>query len=144
MPVKPVPEGFHAVTPYLVVDDVPALVDFLRAAFDAEERHRTTLDSGRVMHAQVQIGDSPVMMGEAMEGFPALNAALYLYVPDVDAAHARALAAGGESIMEPTDQFYGDRTAGVRGPGGVSWWLGTHIEDVAPAEVERRARDLGL
>ena len=142
MPVKPVPEGFHTVTPYLVVDDVPALIAFLREAFDAEELSRTTLDGGRVMHAQVRIGDSNVMMGEATEGSPALNAALYLYVPNVDASHARAVAAGGESVMEPADQLYGDRTAGVRGPGGVSWWLGTHVEDVSPEEIASRAREL--
>ena len=138
MAVHPVPEGFHTVTPYLIVDNAPELIEFLAVAFGAEEVHRTTLPDGRVMHAQVQIGDSMVMMGESMEGFPATPASLYLYVPDVDAVYRTAIKAGGASIMEPADQFYGDRNAGVVGPAGNKWWIGTHIEDVAPAEMERR------
>ncbi len=121
MTVKPIPDGFHSVTPYLIVEGVPGLIDFLKAAFDAKEIHRTDLPDGRVMHAQLQIGDSMVMMGEAMEGLPAKPASLYLYVHDADAVYKRALEAGAESLMEPADQFYGDRNAGVKDPTGNTW-----------------------
>ena len=91
------------------------------------------------MHAQVKIGDSPVMMGEVWGEFPAKTAALYLYVPDTDALYKRALAAGAVSILEPMDMFYGDRNGGVRDFAGNEWCFATHIEDVPPAELERRA-----
>ncbi len=140
MAVKPIPDGFHTVTPYLIVEGVSALIDFLKAAFNAKEHHRTTLPNGRVMHAQVQIGDSMIMMGEAMEGFPAMPASIYLYVPDTDAMYRKAIEAGAQSVMEPADQFYGDRNAGVRDAAGNMWWIGTHIEDVAPEEIAKRAQ----
>ena len=143
MKVKPIPDGFHSVTPYLIVEGVPGLIDFLKAAFEAKEIHRTDLPDGRVMHAQLQIGDSMVMMGEAMEGFPAQPAAIYLYVPDTDAVYKQALEAGGKSLMEPADQFYGDRNAGVKDPTGNTWWIGTHVEDVDQEEIVRRAQAMG-
>ena len=127
MTVKPIPDGFHSVTPYLIVEGVPGLIDFLKAAFEAKEIHRTDLPDGRVMHAQLQIGDSMVMMGEAMEGFP----------------YKQALEAGGKSLMEPADQFYGDRNAGVKDPTGNTWWIGTHVEDVDQKEIVRRAQAMG-
>lgn len=141
MAVKPVPEGFHTVTPYLALSGVARLIDFLKEAFDATEMHRTTRPDGTVMHAQVKIGDSPIMMGEVMGEFPAKTAALYLYVPDADALYKRALAAGAVSIMEPMDMFYGDRNGGVRDFAGNEWWIATHIEDVPPGELERRAEE---
>ena len=115
---KTVPEGFSTVTPYLLVDGVPALINFLQSAFDAEEIMRSTLGDGTVNHAQVKIGDSMVMMGQAQKEYPAMPAMLYLYVDDVDGVYAQALAAGGKALREPTDQEYGDRAAGVRGPSG--------------------------
>lgn len=139
MPVSPVPQGFHTVTPYLFVRDVPRLLDFLAAAFGAVELDRTVSGSGRVMHALVRIGDSMVSMGEANDRFPAAPASLLMYVPDTDAVYRQALAAGGVSILEPTDQFYGDRNAGVLDPGGNSWWIATRLEDVPPEEMARRA-----
>jgi PhnB protein len=141
MAVKPVPEGFHTVTPYLVLSGVARLIDFLKQAFDATEMHRSARPDGTVMHAQVKIGDSPIMMGEVWGGFPAKTAALYLYVPDTDALYKRALAAGAVSIMEPMDMFYGDRNGGVRDFAGNEWWIATHIEDVPRAELERRAEE---
>ncbi len=143
MEVKPIPDGFHSVTPYLIVEGVPGLIDFLKAAFEAKEIHRTELPDGQVMHAQLQIGDSMVMMGEAMESFPAKPASLYLYVHDADAVYKQALEAGAESLMEPADQFYGDRNAGVKDPTGNTWWIGTHVEDVGQEEVVRRAAAMG-
>ncbi len=141
MAAKPVPDGFHTVTPYLVTTGVPRLIDFLRDAFGAVELHRSLDPTGRVMHAVVRIGDSMVMMGEEKEGFPAVAASLYVYVPDTDALWRSAVAAGGVSIMEPADQFYGDRNAGVLDPSGNKWWIGTHIEDMSTEELERRARE---
>lgn len=141
MAVKPIPEGFHTVTPYLVVEGVTGLLDFLKAALGATEIERTSDGTGRVMHAQVRIGDSMVMMGEAMEGFPPMPSSLYLYVPDTDALYHQAIQAGGESLMEPADQFYGDRNAGIKDPSGNKWWIATHVEDVPPEELARRARE---
>ena len=141
MAVKPIPEGLHTVTPYLVVSGVAKLIDFLKQAFDATEMHRSTRPDGTVMHAQVKIGDSPIMMGEVWGEFPAKAGSLYLYVPDTDAVYKRALAAGAVSIMEPMDMFYGDRNGGVRDFAGNEWWIATHIEDVPPAELERRAAE---
>ena len=141
MAVKHVPEGFHTVTPYLVCDDVPRVIDFVKKAFDAVELERSVDPKGRVMHAQVRIGDSIVMMGGSMETFPAAPAQLYLYVPDTDVLYKKAMAAGGVSIMEPTNHFYGDRSGGVQDPAGNKWWIATHIEDVSPEEMKRRIRE---
>ncbi len=141
MAVKPIPEGLHTVTPYLVVSGVARLIDFLKQAFDATEMHRSTRPDGTVMHAQVKIGDSPIMMGEVWGEFPPKAASLYLYVPDTDVVYKRALAAGAVSIMEPMDMFYGDRNGGVKDFAGNEWWIATHIEDVPPAELERRAEE---
>lgn len=140
MPVKPIPDGFHTVTPYLMVADAAKLIDFLTAAFGAQELVRHALPDGRVMHALVKVGDSMIMMGEATpeQGGP-MPASTYLYVPDVDAVHASAVAAGGTSLMAPADQFYGDRSGGVRDAWGNMWWIGTHIEDVSSEELQRRA-----
>lgn len=139
MAVKPIPVGFHSVTPYLTVQGVPALIDFLKGAFGATEVHRHTLPDGSIMHAQVRIGDSPVMMGEAHGQWPPLPASLYVYVEDVDATYRRALEAGAQSLVAPHDEFYGDRMSGVKDPVGNYWWIATHIEDVGPEEIAKRA-----
>ena len=139
MSVRPIPEGYHSVTPYLVATGVDRLLEFVKEAFGATELHRSSRPDGTIMHAEIQIGDSRIMMGEAKEGFPPIHAALYLYVPDTDAVYKQAVAAGGTSIMEPADQFYGDRNAGVKDLSGNQWWIGTHIEDVEPEELKRRA-----
>ncbi len=138
MTVTPIPEGFRTVTPYLVVAGVPRLIAFLSAAFGAQEIERTQGPDGRVMHAQVRIGDSVVMMGEAMEGFPAVPSHIYLYVPDADTVFRAGIGAGGVSVMEIATQPYGDRCGGVRDPSGNTWWIATHVEDVPPDELARR------
>jgi uncharacterized glyoxalase superfamily protein PhnB len=144
MAVKPVPEGYHTATPYLIVPGVAQVIDFLKQAFDAKEIHeRTSRPDGSVMHAEVRIGDSPIMMGEPMGQFQAMPAFVYLYVADTDACYQRALKAGATSLLEPADQFYGDRNAGVRDAAGNVWWIGTHIEDVAPEELKRRVSRMG-
>jgi PhnB protein len=141
MSVKPIPDGFHSVSPYILVKDGAKLIDFLKAAFDAQQIERLETPDGRVRHAQLKIGDSMLMLGEPQGA--AMPASLYLYVPDCDATYASAMAAGATSIMEPEDQFYGDRGAGVTDPHGNLWWIGTHIEDVPPDELERRAAAAG-
>lgn len=140
MAVKPIPEGYHSVTPYLTVQGVPTLIDFMKQAFEAQEIERVTRPDGTVGHAEVKIGDSIVMMGEAGgEGQP-MPGAVYLYVNDVDATYTRALRAGAVSTMEPMDQFYGDRSAGVKDPSGNQWWIATHKEDLSREELIKRAQ----
>src|SRR5206468_3698463 len=108
-------------------------------AFDAKEIHRSEMPDGTVMHAEVRIGDSVVMLGETRDASSATPACLYMYVPDVDAVYARAVQAGGVSISEPRDQFYGDRSGGVKDACGNQWWIATHKEDVPADELARRA-----
>jgi PhnB protein len=140
MAVKPVPEGFHTVTPYLVVKGVATIIDFAKHAFDAKEIERHARPDGTVMHAQIKIGDSFVMLGEPQgEGQSAMPASLYLYVPNIDEVYKRAIKAGGVSIQEPADMFYGDRHGGVKDQAGNQWWIATHIEDVSPQEMQLRA-----
>lgn len=140
MPVQSMPEGFHSVTPLLAARGATRLIDFLKAAFGAVELFRLSAADGSVMHAELRIGDSVLMLGEAMEGFSPMPASLYLYVPDADATYRAALDAGGESLEEPADRFWGDRMALVRDFAGNRWWIATHVEDVDSDEVARRAR----
>ena len=139
MAVKPIPEGFHSVTPYLIVQDVPKLLDFLKQAFTAQEIMRMPAPDGTIAHAEVRIGNSPIMMGEAHGDFKPMPGSIYLYVDDTDATYQRALQAGAKSLMEPANQFYGDRSASVVDPVGNHWWIATHIEDLQPEELARRA-----
>lgn len=136
--VQPIPEGYHTVTPYLIVDDPDGLIRFLQEAFDAESLGRWADAEGRVMHAVVRIGDSPVMLGGATEEWGAKTAMLHLYVDDVDGIFRQAVAAGGRPLREPEDMFYGDRSAGVADPFGNQWWIATHVEDVSEEEMARR------
>jgi PhnB protein len=121
------------------VQGVAKLIEFLKQAFDAQEIHRPMLrPDGTIMHAEVRIGDSVVMMGEPMGERMPMPGSLYLYVHDTDAVYHRALQAGATSLMEPADQFYGDRTAGVQDLVGNHWWIAIHKEDVSPEELARR------
>lgn len=139
MAVRAIPEGYHTVTPYLVGPDVAGLLKFLAAAFGATETERVTDPGGAVRHAEVQIGDSRVMMGEPTGDYASMPAMLQLYVEDVDAVYQRATRAGGTSIEEPADQFYGDRRGGVRDPNGNQWWISTRKENLSHEEIARRA-----
>lgn len=121
-----IPEGYHTVTPYLLVADVPREIEFLRQAFGAEESYRSTMPDGTVNHAAVRIGDSMVMMGQANEQYPAMPTMLYLYVPDVDATYQQALQAGGVSVRELKDEVYGDRVGAVKDANDHQWWIATH------------------
>jgi PhnB protein len=132
----PLPDGIHSVNAFLVVEDPEALIAFLTQVLGGRAVHRSVF-AGRTMHAEVRVGDAVIMIGDA-DGRPAVPAMLYVYVDDCDAAYARALAAGAASLMEPADMFYGDRHGGVRDVSGNTWWIATHIEDVAPDELARR------
>jgi uncharacterized glyoxalase superfamily protein PhnB len=136
--VAPVPEGYHRVTPYLVVADGEGLIAFLRNAFGAEVLSRTLRPDGTIANAEVRIGDSMLMVAQAREPWKPMPAGFYLYVSDTDATYKAAMAAGGASVLEPSDQFYGDRNAGVQDPWGNNWWIATRIEDVDEAEIQRR------
>ncbi len=138
MAARYIPEGFHTITPYLRVHRVSEVMETLKRVFDAEEISRETLPDGKIMHAQMRIGSSVVMMSDAREDFSPLPCMLYLYIEDVDAVYKRALDAGMESLRVPEDEFYGDRAAGVRDLGGNEWWFATHIEDVSAEEMKRR------
>jgi PhnB protein len=140
MAVKPVPEGHHAVTPYLTVHGAAKVIDFLKHAFDAKITHEPLKrPDGSIMHAEVQIGDSRVMIADENEMAKATMSSLYLYVPNVDAVYQQAVKAGGKTIMEPTDRFWGDRSAGVKDSSGNSWMIATHKEDVGAQELAKRA-----
>jgi PhnB protein len=143
MPVKFIPEGYQTVTPYLTVQGAQKLLTFLKQVFNAKERLIMPGPDGAIMHGEVVIGDSVIMFSDPAGQFVPRNSALYLYVEDVDATYKRALEAGGKSIKEPADQFYGDRSAGVEDSFGLYWGIATHIEDVSPEEVEKRAKAFG-
>jgi PhnB protein len=138
MATKFIPEGYPQVSPYLIVDEPAALIQFIADVFGAKEIRRHEDDKGRIAHAEMRLGDSVIMMGGASEQWPSQPAAMYLYVEDTDAAYQRGLAAGATSLQEPADQFYGDRTAGVRDRFGNQWFIGTHIQSMSEEEMKKR------
>lgn len=139
MSVPAIPAGHRSVTPYLIVDDPTGLLAFLEKAFAAERItppvHRS---DGTLAHAAVRVGDSVIMLGQSGEGFPSLPAMIHLYVEECDSVYQQAIAAGATSMMEPADQFYGDRSGGVVDPFGITWWIATHIEDLTHEEIVHR------
>lgn len=139
MAVNPKPDGYHTLTPYLVVREANKAIEFLKQSFAAVETERFDRPDGTVKHVELRIGDSMVMMGEPEGEMQPMPAMLHVYVDDTDAAYHRAIEAGATSMMEPADQFYGDRNAGVKDPCGNVWWIATHVEDVLPEELKRRA-----
>jgi PhnB protein len=140
MSVKFIPDGYHTVAPYLTVRNAPKVIEFLKQAFGAELAHDPIKRAdGSIMHAQIIIGDSRVMIAEENEMAKATVSTLYIYVPNVDSVYQQAIKAGGSNVMEPMDMFYGDRSGGVRDPSGNSWFIATHNEDVEPKELAKRA-----
>ena len=148
MATKPIPEGYHTVTPYLAVDDAAQAIDFYKRAFGAKERMRMEAPGGKIGHAELQIGDSVVMLSDP---FPQSNvrppkevggtsAGVFMYVEDVDAVVKQAVDAGATVTMEVADQFWGDRFGTVSDPFGHSWSLATHVEDLAPEEIAERGK----
>jgi uncharacterized glyoxalase superfamily protein PhnB len=141
MTVKPIPVGYHTITPFFPVRDAKKIIRFLKLAFDAEEKEIHTDAEGKIMNAQLKIGDSFVMVGEVQtntEESKLLKSMIYMYVEDVDSVYKKAVKADGKSIMEPMDQFYGDRNGAVEDPAGNQWWIATHIEDLSREEIIQR------
>ncbi len=138
-PAKPIPDGYHTVTPYLIVQDAGKLIEFMKRAFGAEEIMRHPTPEGGIMHAEVKIGDSRIMLADARGEANPLPAMLHLYVNDADATYRASLQAGAVSLQEPADQFYGDRSGGVKDASGNHWWIATHKEDLSPEEMQKRS-----
>jgi PhnB protein len=147
MATKPVPEGYHTATPYLIVHDAARALDFYQRAFGAKELMRFAAPDGKIGHAEIRIGDSVIMLADeypdmgyrsprALGGSPV---SILLYVEDVDALFSRALAVGAIQTRALENQFYGDRTGTLTDPFGHVWTLATHVEDVPPDELQRRA-----
>lgn len=134
---KWMPEGYHTVTPYLVVKNASQFLYFMKQAFAAKECIKHVSENGEINHGEVEIGDSKVMFGSASGKVRPFPAMLHLYVKDADAIYQRALKAGAISLREPQDRPFGDRTCGVKDAWGNQWWIATHIENVSPEEIER-------
>jgi PhnB protein len=142
MTVKPIPDGYHTVTPYLTVQGATTLIEFLKQGFEAKEICRILHPEGGIMHAEVSIGDSVIMVSEARDECKPMPSFMYLYVENTDATYDRAVKAGGTSTMEPKDEFWGDRSAGIKDPTGNHWLIATHQEDLSTEEVEQRIKEL--
>jgi PhnB protein len=141
MSVKPIPEGYHSVTPYLMVKGAAEMIEFTKKVFGAKEIHLSLHENGTVRHAEILIGDSYLMLSEAKDDQPPSGIMLYVYVNDVDETYKKAVSAGGKSIREPQNEFYGDRSAGVSDNSGIQWWMAKHVEDVPPEEMKRREEE---
>ena len=141
MATKHTPDGYHSITASFCVNGAQKFVDFLKHVFGAKERFRMDGPAGKIMHAELAIGDSVIMLGEAMPQWPAKSNSLYVYVEDVDTTYQRAIQAGATSVREPSNQFYGDRSGAVTDPFGNTWGIATHVEDVPPDELKKRAED---
>jgi PhnB protein len=137
---KPIPDGYTAVTPYLVVNDVAAQLDFCTRAFGAAVHMKMQMPDGSIGHCDVSINGAHVMMGQARPPqHQAMPCMIHLYVPDADALHAKALAAGGKPDAPVMDQFYGDRGGSVKDSNGNTWWISTHKEDLSEDQIRERA-----
>lgn len=146
MPVKAVPDGYHSVTPYLIVDGAARAIDFYKLAFGATELLRVPDGQGRVMHSELKIGDSIIMLADepvngaykSAQTLGGTPVSLMIYIEDVDTVFARAISAGAKEVRAVQDQFYGDRSGNLVDPFGHAWTVATHVEDVSQEEMERR------
>ena len=137
--VKPVPDGYHTVTPFLNVKGLPKLIDFMKSALGAEEIMSMPGPGGAPVHAEITIGNSRLMLGEIMQPSQQQSSSyFYVYVNDADSAYKRAVGAGATSVSAPADQFWGDRMGTVKDPFGNNWSLATHKEDPTPDEMKKR------
>jgi PhnB protein len=148
MAVQPIPDGYHSVTPYLTVDDAAKAIEYYKQVFGAKERVRMDAPDGKVGHAELEIGDSLVMLSDSFpqssskspKELGGTSAGVFLYVEDVDAVVKKAVDAGATVTMEVADQFWGDRFGSVQDPFGHVWSVATHVEDVPPEEMAERAK----
>jgi uncharacterized glyoxalase superfamily protein PhnB len=141
--VKAVPEGFHTITPFLIVENASGLIDFITKAFNGQVTYiMKDEDNRQVVHATVKIGDSVLMISDIMKDMEPETAMLYLYVDNVDAIYKQALNAGGTSTRELRNEFYGDRAGAIKDSWGNNWWISTHVEDVSDEELSRRKEQM--
>jgi PhnB protein len=149
--VKPIPEGYHSVTPYLIIKGAADAIEYYKKAFGATELFRMPQPDGKIGHAEIKIGDSPIMIADE---FPEMNylgpqslggtaVSILLYVDDVDTVFPRALSEGGTEQKPLQDQFYGDRSGTLKDPFGHVWTIATHTEDLSPEEIGKRAAAAG-
>lgn len=150
MAVKPVPDGYHSITPYLSIKGAAEAIEFYLRAFGATESFRLVAPNGNIGHAEIRIGSSVIMLADSCEGGPFRNpqslggssVGLHVYVEDVDVLFAQAVAAGAKVVRPVQDQFYGDRTGTLEDPFGHVWFLATHKEDLTSEEINKRAEAL--
>jgi PhnB protein len=148
MTAKPIPEGYHALTPYLAVDDAAQAIEYYRKAFGAQERVRMETPDGKIGHAELEIGDSLVMLSDTFpqastrppKELGGTSASVFMYAEDVDAVVKQAVGAGATVTMEVADQFWGDRFGTVTDPFGHVWSIATHVEDLTPEEIAERSK----
>ncbi len=148
MAVKPIPEGYHSISPALAIDGAAEAIDFYKRAFGAKERYRMDAPDGKIAHAELEIGDSVVMLSDpfpqstvkAPTELGGTTVGVFVFVEDVDAVFQQAVDAGATVTMPLDDMFWGDRFGAVRDPYGHSWSLATRVEDVPPDELEERAK----
>lgn len=141
---KPVPEGYHTITPQLTLDNAAKTIEWYKKAFGAEEVGRHLGPDGKIMHAELKVGDSrfmvnDVMIGKGPQGFGGSPASFWIYVADCDALFKRALGAGAQEKLPLADQFWGDRGGAIADPEGYTWWIATRKEDLTDAELKERA-----
>ena len=133
-------DGYHSVTPTIIVKGAARLTEFLQRVFDAKVLLQVPGPNNTIAHSEITIGDSRLMIADASPMFGPSQSSFYIYVPDADAVYQRAIAAGAKSEREPSDQFYGDRNASVLDDFGNRWSMATHVEDVSPDEMDRRMK----
>lgn len=147
MPVSPIPEGYHTVTPYLILKNAAAAIEFYKKALGAVELFRMPAPGGKIGHAEIRIGDSPVMLADEYpdmgykgpESLGGTSVSLMVYVADVDKVYRQAIAAGGKELRPLQNQFYGDRSGTLSDPFGHMWTISSHVEDVSEEEMAKRA-----
>ncbi len=147
MPVSPIPEGYHSVTPYLILKDAAAAIEFYKKALGAVELYRMEAPGGKIGHAEIRIGDSPVMLADEYpdmgykgpESLGGTSVSLMVYVADVDTVYPQAIEAGGKELRPLQNQFYGDRSGTLSDPFGHVWTISSHVEDVSEEEMAKRA-----
>jgi len=135
--VKPIPEGFRTVTPYVICERAAEVIEFVKRAFGAQLVFQMKNPDGSIGHSEIRIGDSMIMLSSAREQWKAMPTMVHLYVDNVDAWYAKAIEAGAEPVMPVADQFYGDRSGGVKDVAGNYWWMATHVKDVSEEEMKR-------
>ena len=149
MGTKPIPEGYNTVTPYLAVDDAAQAIEYYKKAFGAKERARMDAPDGKIGHAELEIGDSLIMLSDPFphattrppKELGGTSGSVFMYVEDVDAVVKKAVDEGATITMEVADQFWGDRFGSIQDPFGHSWSIATHVEDVPPEEMAERAKE---